>query len=307
MAAAQEFSSPGAHMASLANNSQGYTVGKPPTSNVIYAGTNASPKFGTYREAQNNSRFEYYDDGTFGFSRKSLDDYIQPYLKYNEDLFTRAQDYDKMMSDTSIRRQMEDLKAAGINPILAGRLGGAQYKGVSAPYVTINPAGMLSAMATFQGNQMNYNARMSEIASREHISENELKNRMEIAEKQIAADLERAGLDRENLLKIAYANNFTQKEIAEMNNEAKIQVQELYNSVVKQMNDDNINNAASMNTNSNITHIIQSGLTALGVGIAAKINATRRGTFYGSFPGIVGMDQYYNAGLFNRSNLGGYQ
>lgn len=301
-----EFSSPGEHMASKSSSktvyagSAGYAkvYDKPYNlGNVNYGTPPGILSNGTYKSsvvyAPNNSSYsiskdnDYDDDFTYrGGSSRSIDDYLAPYIKYNDDLFTRAQDYDMMMSNTSIRRQMEDLKAAGINPILAGRLGGAQYKGVSAPYITINPAGVLSAYATFQGNKMNYDARMQEISSREKISENELKNRMEIAEKQIIKDLSVAGINNETLLEIANLNNLTDKEITELINAVKVEIQDTYNEVLKEMNDKDIDSDKEIATNSNITSLIRTGI--IGVGIILS-NAIKNHNDKDKFGGVGGV------------------
>lgn len=318
-----EFSSPGEHMASKSSSktvyagSAGYdkVYDKPYNlGNVNYGTPPGILSNGTYKSSviysPNNSSYsiskdnDYDDDFIYrGGSSRSIDDYLAPYIKYNDDLFTRAQDYDMMMSNTSIRRQMEDLKAAGINPILAGRLGGAQYKGVSAPYITINPAGVLSAYATFQGNKMNYDARIQEIASREKISENELKNRMEVAEKQINKDLQVANIDSETIYRVAKENNLTDREIAELNNTIKVEIQEMYNQVMQEMNDKNIDNQQDMNNDTNIRNIITTGISTIGHIVGSSIvansiikKANSFGSGLSSFgPGIVGLERQVNA------------
>lgn len=319
-----EFSSPGEHMASKSSpktvyaGSAGYAkvYDKPYNlGNVNYGTPPGLLSNGTYKSsvvyAPNNSSYsiskdnDYDDDFIYrGGSNRSVDDYLAPYIKYNDDLFTRAQDYDIMMSNTSIRRQMEDLKAAGINPILAGRLGGAQYKGVSAPYVTINPAGVLSAYATFQGNKMNYDARMQEIASREKISENELKNRMEIAEKQILKDLNVAGINNATLLEIADKNNFTDKEITEMINAVKVEIQDTYNEVLKEMNDKDIDSDKEIAKNSNITQLIRTGIIGVGLIVSSFIkNHNDKDKFGGSGSVSLNGSKFADRSFYNKKVL----
>lgn len=77
----------------------------------------------------------------------------------------KQRDYEKMMSDTSIQRQIADMKAAGINPASIGLLGGASTPSAAAASSFGASAGsvpsgsMVSGAPTNTGYMMNlYNS-----------------------------------------------------------------------------------------------------------------------------------------------------
>lgn len=60
---------------------------------------------------------------------------IDRYMDYNNVLYNSALKWSERMSNTAIQRQVNDLISAGLNPVLATRLGGASYSMPSVPYM----------------------------------------------------------------------------------------------------------------------------------------------------------------------------
>lgn len=65
----------------------------------------------------------------------------------NKELYFANREWQKMLSDTSYQRAAHDLKAAGINPILAGQFGGASSPS-SALATMQNPGAALGSMVS---------------------------------------------------------------------------------------------------------------------------------------------------------------
>lgn len=53
-------------------------------------------------------------------------------FEFNSSEAQKERDWSKMMSDTSHQRQVEDLKRAGLNPVLSANSGASSYSGASA-------------------------------------------------------------------------------------------------------------------------------------------------------------------------------
>lgn len=109
--------------------------------------------------SQLNSMFEKLIESIGGYGSNAeaysdtMHDMFEDYKDYNDQMWNRAKEYDEYMSNTAIQRQVEDLKKAGLNPILASHLAGASYNGVSPSYAQINPAQAFGSMLGLEGTK----------------------------------------------------------------------------------------------------------------------------------------------------------
>lgn len=132
--------------------------------------------------------------------------------RFNRFEAKKARRWAKTMSNTAVRRQMRDLRKGGINPILAGRYGGASTPAAAAASSGAAPSGAMpqlenatqaginSAMAMRQA-QIGYRLQKQELsnaAEQEKVIANTAKH-VDEQIKQTQMNTAKAGIEIENL------------------------------------------------------------------------------------------------------------
>lgn len=111
----------------------------------------------------------------------------------------RQMDFQREMSDTSYQRQVADLKAAGINPMLVARLGGASTPGGAMPQF-VNPVAM-GAQASSAQQSSSAAAKQAETA--ESLSVYQMRQ-IDAATKKIQEETANVPLEGERLRKLVF-------------------------------------------------------------------------------------------------------
>jgi len=130
----------------------------------------------------------------------------------------RQMDFQREASDTSYQRQVADLRAAGINPMLVSKLGGASTPAGAMPQF-VNP-GAMAAQAYSAAQSSGAAAQQAQTS--ENLSEPQMANVRAMTEK-IIAEIKNVPLEGERLKETAYmlwnqakllgSQNWNQKEI----------------------------------------------------------------------------------------------
>lgn len=201
----QEFSSPGEHMKSKSSGSSGSSSGSYVSNNSGYSAIYYAPSVDS--SPSNAYDSSDYEDKLYSANKYNKNSYNEA-NEYNYNLYNNALSWYERMQNSSIQRMVEDMKKAGINPVLAGKYGGYNVSMPNVPYNNNMPYLDVSSLGSYESSK--YSSFINYINNQDNLDATQ-KNIM----RQCATQLE-----------IAKQNNQTSKENNQYTNDTNVAINE---------------------------------------------------------------------------------
>ncbi len=141
----------------------------------------------------------------------------------------RQMDFQREMSDTSYQRQIKDLEAAGINPMLVTKLGGASTPPGAMPSF-VNPA--LMATQSFSAMQSS-SAAKQQAETQERLSEPQIRQ-VEAVTDKIREEIKNIPLEGERLKQAAYML-YQHAELLLQQKHTQVEIRDQLEAIVKKL------------------------------------------------------------------------